>query len=160
MAGYFLPPSRIRRALHRCAGRGGQVQLLLAGKSDVPVARYAAEHLYGTMMAGGAELYEYQPQNMHAKMVLMDDIVYVGSCNLDRRSLDINFELLLRLDWPELAAQGRALFAEALTHSIAVPPGEWRRHRRWWQRLRSQFAYWLLTRIDPLIARRPLRSLD
>ena len=33
MAGYFLPPSRIRRALHRCATRGGQVQLLLAGKA-------------------------------------------------------------------------------------------------------------------------------
>jgi cardiolipin synthase len=160
MAGYFVPPGRIRRALHRCAQRGGQVQLLLAGRSDVPVARYAAEHLYGTMMDGGAELYEYQPQVLHAKLILMDDIVYVGSSNLDRRSLDYNFELLLRLDWPELAEQGRALFAEALTHARAVPPGLWRAQRRWWQRLRSQFAYWLLTRIDPLLARRPLRSLD
>ncbi len=160
MAGYFLPPSRIRRALHRCTARGGQVQLLLAGKSDVPVARYAAEHLYTTMMEGGAELYEYQPQVLHAKLILMDDIVYVGSCNLDRRSLDINFELLLRLEWPELAAQGRALFADALTLSRAVPAEQWRARRRWWQRLRSRAAYWLLTRIDPLLARRPLRSLD
>ena len=120
MAGYFLPPSRIRRALHRCAARGGQVLLLLAGKSDVPVARYAAEHLYTTMMEGGAELYEYQPQVLHAKLILMDDIVYVGSCNLDRRSLDINFELLLRLEWPELAAQG----ASAVRRRTGLePPG-------------------------------------
>jgi cardiolipin synthase len=160
MAGYFLPPGRIRRALHRCAARGGQVQLLLAGKSDVPVARYAAEHLYTTMMEGGAQLYEYQPQVLHAKFILMDDIVYIGSCNLDRRSLDINYELLLRLEWPELAAQGRALFEAALALSRAVPAEQWRARRRWWERLRSSFAYWLLTRIDPLLARRPLRSLD
>lgn len=160
MAAYFLPPSRIRRALHRCAARGGHVQLLLAGKSDVAVARYAAEHLYSTMMENGAELYEYQPQVLHAKFLLMDDIVYVGSCNLDRRSLDINFELLLRLDWPELAAQGRALFEEALAFSRAVPAERWDQRRRWWERLRSSLAYWLLTRIDPLLARRPLRSLD
>ena len=159
MAGYFLPPARIRRALHRCAAAGGQVQLLLAGKSDVPVARYAAEHLYAAMLEGGAELYEYQPQVLHAKLILMDDTVYVGSCNLDRRSLNINYELLLRLQWPELAAQGRALFADALVHGRAVPAAEWRMRRRWWERLRSRAAYWLLTRIDPLLARRPLRSL-
>ena len=52
----------------------------------------------------------------------MDDIVYVGSCNLDRRSLDINFELLLRLEWPELAAQGRALFADALAQAARCRP--------------------------------------
>lgn len=160
MAGYFLPPSRIRRALHRCAARGGQVQLLLAGKSDVLVARYAAEHLYATMMDNGAELYEYQPQVLHAKFILMDDIVYVGSCNLDRRSLEFNFELLLRLQWPELAAQGRVLFEEALQFSRRVPAERWSDRRRWWERLRSSLAYWLLTRIDPLLARRPLRSLD
>jgi cardiolipin synthase len=160
MAAYFLPPSRIRRALHRCAARGGQVQLLLAGKSDVLVARYAAEHLYSTMMENGAQLYEYQPQVLHAKFILMDDIVYVGSCNLDRRSLDINYELLLRLEWPELAAQGHALFESALALSRPVPALEWDARRRWWERLRSSAAYWLLTRIDPLLARRPLRSLD
>jgi cardiolipin synthase len=160
MAGYFLPPSRIRRALHRCAARGGEVLLLLAGKTDVPVARYAAEHLYSTMMEGGAQLFEYQPQVLHAKFILMDDIVYVGSCNLDRRSLDINFELLLRLEWPELAAQGRALFETALALSRPVAAERWEQRRRWWENLRSTVSYWLLTRIDPLLARRPLRSLD
>ena len=63
------------------------------------------------------QLYEYQPQVLHAKLILMDDIVYVGSCNLDRRSLNINYELLLRLEWPELAAQGRTLFEGALAYS-------------------------------------------
>ena len=159
MSGYFLPPSRIRRELHRCAAGGGPVQILLAGKSDVPVARYAAEHLYGAMLAGGSQLFEYQPQVLHAKLLIMDDTVYAGSCNLDRRSLNINYELLLRLEWPELAAQGRRLFADSLAYSQAVSALDWRARRQWWERLRSSAAYWLLTRIDPLLARRPLRSL-
>jgi cardiolipin synthase len=85
--------------------------------------------------------------------------VYVGSCNLDRRSLGINYELLLRLEWPELAGLGRELFSASLAHSRPVAVAEWRRRRRWWEGLRSQFAYWLFTRVDPLLARRPLRSL-
>ena len=60
--------------------------------------------------------------------------------------------------WPELAATGRELFAAALAHSRAVPAGAWQRRRQWWERLRSRAAYWLLTRIDPLLARRHLRS--
>ena len=159
MAGYFLPPSRMRRALRRCSSAGGQVELLLAGKSDVAMARYAAEHLYGVMLAGGAHVYEYQPQVLHAKLFIVDDTVYVGSCNLDRRSLSINYELLLRLEWPELAATARALFTAALAHSNEVSAVTWRKGQHWWTRLRSQFAYWLLTRVDPLVARRPLRSL-
>jgi len=159
MSGYFLPPQRMRRALQRCVAEGGVVQLLLAGRSDVPLARYAAEHLYGSMLDGGAQIHEYQPQILHAKLFIMDDTVYVGSCNLDRRSLRINYELLLRLEWPELAARGRELFRQSLAHSRPVAAADWRQSRRWWERLRSQFAYWLFTRVDPLLARRPLRSL-
>jgi cardiolipin synthase len=159
VSGYFLPPTRMRRALRRCTARGGQVLLLLAGQSDVPVARYAAEHLYGTMLAGGARLYEYQPQVLHAKLFIVDDTVYVGSCNLDRRSLNVNYELLLRLEWPELAGHARTLFAGALANSREVPADSWRRRRHWWEGLRARAAYWLMTRIDPLLARRRLRSL-
>jgi cardiolipin synthase len=159
MAAYFLPPRRMRQALRRVTEGGGTVQLLLAGRSDVPVARYAAEHLYARMLAGGARLYEYQPQILHGKLLVMDDTVYIGSCNLDRRSLNINYELLLRLHWPQLAAQGRELFAGSLAHSREVAGLSWRSRRHWWERLRARAAYWLLTRIDPLLARRRLRSL-
>ena len=159
MAAYFLPPIGIRRALRRVRRRGGVVRLLLGALTDVPVARYAAEHLYGRILAGGAQLFEYQPQVLHAKLLVLDDTVFVGSCNLDRRSLNINYELLLRLVWPQLAAQARELFADSLLHSLAVPAAHWQARRHWWERWRSRAAYWLMTRVDPLLARRPLRPL-
>jgi len=159
MAAYFLPPIGIRRALRRVRRRGGVVQLLLGALTDVPVARYAAEHLYGRILAGGAQLFEYQPQVLHAKLLVLDDTVFVGSCNLDRRSLNINYELLLRLVWPQLAAQARELFAGSLLHSRAVPAAQWQARRHWWERWRSRAAYWLMTRVDPLLARRRMRPL-
>jgi cardiolipin synthase len=158
MAAYFLPGRRIRRALLGCRRRGGRVRLLLAGPTDVPAARYAGENLYAVLLRYGAHLYEYRPQVLHAKLVVIDSIVYVGSCNLDRRSLDINYELLLRLEWPALADEARQMFGAALEHSAALPR-DWAAHRHWWQRWRSRFAYWVLTRVDPLMARRKLRSL-
>jgi len=158
MAAYFLPSSRIRRELSACHARGGRTRLLLAGRTDVRIARLASQHLYGRLLHGGAELYEYQPQILHAKLLLLDDVVYVGSCNLDRRSLHINYELLLRLRWPELAAQGRALFEAGVARGTAVQRADWGR-RGWWQRARESLAYWLVSRVDPLLARRRMRSL-
>src|SRR5208337_5602223 len=42
---YFLPTWRLRRALMRVARHGVRVQLILAGKSDVPLAQLAAQSL-------------------------------------------------------------------------------------------------------------------
>lgn len=159
MAAYFLPSHRIRKALLRCVRRGGRVQLMLAGKTDVRIARLASEQVYSRLLAAGVDIYEYQPQVLHAKLVVMDDIVYVGSCNLDKRSLHINFELLLRIECPGLAAEARRLFLDDLDHCVRVVPADWRRRRGWWRRLQARAAYWLLSRIDPAVAYRKLRAL-
>ena len=93
---YFLPTWRLRRALVRVARQGGRVQLILAGKSDVPLAQLAAQSLYRRLLRSGVEIYEYQPQILHAKLIIVDGIVYTGSSNLDVRSLRINYELMIR----------------------------------------------------------------
>ena len=157
---YFLPASDIRRMLYRVMRAAGRVRILLAGKTDVPLARYAAERFYRRLFRRGIAIHEYQPQVLHAKLVIIDDVLYAGSCNLDRRSLEINHELLLRLAWPELAADARAWFEAALQHAPAVDPPQWRLARTFWHRLRSRFAYQLLGRLDPLLARRGFRSIS
>jgi cardiolipin synthase A/B len=157
---YFLPAPDIRRMLYRVMRAAGCVRILLAGKTDVPLARYAAERFYRRLFRRGVQIHEYQPQVLHAKVVIVDDVLYAGSCNLDRRSLRINHELLLRLEWPELAQDARAWFDACLQHAPAVDPQQWRAARTLWQRLRSRLAYQLLGRLDPLLARRGFRSLS
>ncbi len=159
MAAYFLPSARIRRLLRRCVQRGGRVQVILSGRTDVPLAKLAAEHHYARLMHAGVDIYEYQPQILHAKALFIDDVAYVGSCNLDARSLRINYELLLRLDWPEFAAVGRKLFLDDLDRCRRIVPRLWAEDRNQWRALRSRVAHFLLARVDPLIAQRKLRAL-
>ena len=159
MAAYFLPPSRMRRRLTRLARRGATVELLLAGKSDVTVSWLAARSLYRRLLKCGVAIYEYQPQILHAKLFIIDDTVYVGSANLDLRSFHINYELMLRLRSPELAAQARELFRATLTHCHKLTFEEWCSSRSLWRRIKARVAYFLLVRVDPYLARRQWRAL-
>lgn len=154
MVGYFLPTWRLRRLLARVCARGGRVQLILPGKSDVAVSRLASQSLYRRLLKSGIEIYEYQPQILHAKLLIIDDLVYVGSANLDPRSLHINYELMVRLDRAKITADAREVFAKTLEHCRRISPEEWSQTRSIWHRLKQRWAYLLLVRLDPYIAGR------
>ena len=159
MAAYFLPTGRLRRDLIRACRRGGVVQLILAGKSDVLLSQLAAQSLYRTFLKSGAEIYEYEPQILHAKLILVDDVVYAGSANLDPRSLSINYELMLRFHNSQMAGEARTIFAEALGHCRKIELEAWLRTRTFWARLKRRWSYFLLARLDPYLASRQWRAL-
>jgi cardiolipin synthase len=156
---YFLPSLRFRRAITRVARRGGTVRLLLPAKSDVTLSRLAGQSLYRRLLRAGVEIYEYQPQVLHAKLFLVDNAVYLGSSNLDPRSLRINYELMLRFEQPTLVAEAREIFTATLAHTRRVELEAWQQSRSFWTRLKQRWAYYVLARLDPLIARRQWRAL-
>jgi len=153
IAAYFLPPWRLRRDLMLAAQRGRTVQLILAGKSDVPLMRLATRCLYQRLLRAGVEIYEYQPQILHSKLALLDDILYVGSANMDVRSFHINYELVLRRRDPPLAELGHQLFDQDLRHCARIQADTWKATRNFWDRWMERSAYYLLARIDPYVAR-------
>ncbi len=159
VSAYFLPTRRLRRDLIRVARRGGRVQLILAGKTDVLVSRLAARSLYHRLLKAGVEIYEYQPQVLHAKMILCDSAAYVGSSNLDIRSLNLNYELMLRLAEKTVAVRGHEIFERALKHCRKIELREWRQSQTFWQRWQNHWAHFLLARIDPFIALRQFRAM-
>jgi len=150
---YFLPTWRIRHALIRAAKRGVKVQLILPGKSDVRVSQYAGRSLYRRLLKAGIEIYEYQPHILHAKLIILDDVIYVGSSNLDPRSLYINFELVVRIKNPKVTDDARRIFENDLQLSHRIDLAAWRKSRTWWVRFRQHWSYFLLVRIDPFVAR-------
>jgi len=160
MVAYFLPTRQLRRDLRRIARRGGRVQLILPGTSDVPLSQLAAQSLYRRFLKDGVEIYEYQPQILHAKLILVDNAVYVGSSNLDPRSLRINYEMMIRFEGPDMAEAARGIFAQDLKHCRRIELEAWRKSRTLWQRLKRRAAYWLLVRIDPKLARQQWRALS
>jgi cardiolipin synthase len=157
--GYFLPSWSLRRQLGRVVRRGGRVRLVLAGKSDVALSQLAGQSLYRRLLRSGVEVYEYQPQVLHAKLIIADEAIYIGSSNLDPRSLNLNYELMVRLENPQIAAQARAVFENIARHSVPVTVDGWSRSRSLWRRLKQHWAYFVLVRVDPYIARRQWRAL-
>jgi cardiolipin synthase len=150
---YFLPGTRLRRAIQKAARRGHRVQLIVPGQTDVPISKLAAQSLYGRLLRSGVEIYEYQPQILHAKLFLFDRAVFVGSSNLDTRSLHLNYELLVRLEDSPSREAARDYFESALAHSTRVEPKTWGRGRSLWTQLRERWAWFLLARVDPWVAR-------
>ncbi len=159
ISAYFLPNRKVRRALVHLARSGVRVRLLLTGRSDVPVARYAGHVLYDYFLRAGVEIYEYQPQVLHAKLVVLGNAVYAGSCNLDLRSLHFNYELMVRLEDPAIRAEAARLFERDLTRSTRIELARWRRDRTVWMSLREQFAYFVVARLDPWVVRWQRRLL-
>lgn len=157
---YFLPNIRLRWALRQVVRRGGTVDLLLPGKTDVPLARTAGRSLYGALLKAGVRIWEYQPQVLHSKLAIVDDIVFAGSSNLDTRSFGINYELMVRLEDRRLADQGRALFAADQREAVEIHLAEWLQHQDWRTRLAGFWSRLILTKIDPWVARRQLRSIS
>jgi cardiolipin synthase len=148
----------MRRAITRAARRGARVQLITPGQSDIPLMRAATRSLYQRLLRAGVQIYEYQPQVLHTKLLLIDQAVYVGSANLDVRSFRINYELMLRLTEPDTVQEAVAIFESHLRHSRAIDRGEWRKSRTFWAKIKERLALFLFTRLDPLVARRQLRN--
>jgi cardiolipin synthase len=159
VSAYFLPTRRLRRDLMRVARRGGRVQLILAGQSDILVSQLAGRSLYHRLLKAGVEIYEYQPQVLHAKLILSDGVVYAGSSNLDIRSLNLNYELMLRLEDKTVAVEAREIFERLLKHSQRIELHQWRKSQTFWQRWKNHWAHFLLARIDPLVALRQFRTM-
>jgi hypothetical protein len=78
---------------------------------------------------------------------------------LDIRSLNLNYELMLRLEDEAVAVEARGIFERLLKHSRRIQPRQWRKSQTFWQRWENHWAHFLLTRIDPLVALRQFRTM-
>ena len=153
---YFVPPRKIRRTLVRLVRSGATVKLILPGKSDLPVVRMAAQSFYRRLLKAGVEIYEYQPQILHAKLFIIDKVVYSGSANLDARSMNINYELMIRMSNPALVSEAREIFTGMLAHCRQIQLEAWRNSRTIFDRIKARFAHFLIARMDSFFASRQL----
>jgi len=137
---YFIPTWNIRRKLKRAARAGVDVRLLLPGPvTDHPGVRHASHRYYGRLLQSGIRIYEYTPRFFHAKTVLCDDWVTIGSCNYDRWNLQWNMEANQEIDDRNLAASVAAMFNNDFASSLEYNAGEW--EQRGWH-LRALEWFW------------------
>jgi cardiolipin synthase len=130
---YFLPDRSARHALLRAMReRGVRVRILTNGShSDEPTVTKLSRSLEIELLRAGAEIYEYQPGMIHAKLMMIDEQWSVlGSANFDHRSFALNDEVNLAVLDRSLAATLRAQMEEDLTQSEPVSVKQLR-NRSW-----------------------------
>lgn len=143
---YFLPDSSLAKELVRAVQRGVEVRILVPGKkSDHALTRSSSRRLYGVLLKAGAQIHEYQPGMIHAKILIVDNLWSVaGSTNFDNRSFGLNDEVNLAARDPEFAARLTQDFAADLAESRQITLESWKR-RSVFERLNEALG-WVLQR--------------
>lgn len=95
---YFLPKRSLLKALIKASERGVDVKLILPGKSDVFLVKWAAFNLVRFLLHSRIPIYEYQKTILHAKTMVVDNAAFIGSFNLNHRSLLHDLEVIARFD--------------------------------------------------------------
>lgn len=90
---YFVPDPPLMAALTGCARRGVRTTLVLPARNDSWIVAAISKASYPPLVESGVEVHEFRGGLLHAKTLVVDETVaLVGSANMDRRSLDLNFE--------------------------------------------------------------------
>jgi len=96
LSSYFLPGSMIRKHLIQAARRGVKIKVIMAGRSDVMLAKQAERFIYKELLKNKIEIYEYQKNILHGKIAVSDkEWLTIGSYNVNNISAYASIELNL-----------------------------------------------------------------
>ncbi len=135
-AAYFVPARRLIKALAHAAQRGVEVRLLMSRRSDITFMPWVAETYWRRLVPSGVQVHLFEPAMLHAKVVLIDGWISVGSTNLNMRSLlhDLEADVVLRTRASITAIEGAFIegFAKSSQASDDDPPVSWYRRVLTW----------------------------
>jgi cardiolipin synthase len=115
---YFVPDESLQRALISAVRRGVRVTLIVPGKVDSRLVRLASRPCLRELAREGVQVAEYKAGMLHTKSITIDrDTSIFGSLNLDPRSFELNFELMLMIYDDTFTAQLIELQQDYVRHS-------------------------------------------
>jgi len=141
---YFSPDDSTESALLISAKRGVETHLVLPARNDSKLVQAASRSRYGALLNAGVQIHEFNGGLLHAKTMTIDrEIALIGSANMDRRSLDLNFEISMLVFNSDFASELRFLQTTYIEQSTSVPitePQKWSIGTRLWQNSISLIA--------------------
>lgn len=150
---YFSPGQGMLRRLGRVARRG-KARFVMAGKSDNAATIGASRLLYGYLLRKKAKIWEYRPCRLHMKLIIIDDVVYIGSANFDMRSLFMNVEVMLRIADAGFAEQMRGFITGLEGDCDVITPAVHKARGTFLTRLRWTLAWFVVGIADYTVTRR------
>jgi cardiolipin synthase len=103
---------------------------------------WASAVYYQNLLKSGVRIFEYTPGILHAKIMIIDDWITVGSSNLDYRSLFRNLEVDVVLTLASSRDMIQKQFLDDINHSQEIFIEDYPR-RPWWKRTIGRIALYL-----------------
>ncbi len=131
---YFVPDEAILRALCAASRRGVKTTIIFPARNDSWLVGNACRSAYADLLASGVAVHEYPLGLLHTKSMTVDgQIALVGSANMDRRSLELNYEnnLVIADRDTTQAVRRRQLTYLAASHPVDIDTvRSWPFHKR------------------------------
>ncbi len=140
---YFVPDNFLLRRLKEAARKGIDVRILLPKTSDVMMMPWASSTFYYSLLKSGVRIFEYLPSVLHAKSLIIDDWVLIGTSNLNHRSLLHDLEADINLANEASKKQLEQLFLSDLKQSRELDLNSWYRMRPFRQRFMGRLVLYL-----------------
>ncbi|MDN4163038.1 phospholipase D-like domain-containing protein [Nocardioides abyssi] len=136
---YFLPDQQLVDALRDAARRGVDVRLLVPLKSNHIVADWISRGYFSQLLEAGVRIFRFKDAMVHAKTATVDGTwSTVGTANIDRLSLQGNYEINVEVIDGALARTLEEIHLVDESNSIELTWGEWEArdlHRRFTESL-------------------------
>lgn len=115
LSSYFLPGETFRKKLSLAAKRGVKIKIILAGLSDIKLAKYAERYIYDWLLRNNISVYEYQGNVLHGKVSVCDSTwLTIGSYNINNISAHASIELNLDIHDKNFAAEVEKVFEDII----------------------------------------------
>ena len=90
---YYIPDDSLQNALCATAYRGVDTTIIFPARNDSWIVGAASRSYYADLLAAGVKIHEYVGGLLHTKSLTVDgELMLIGSANMDRRSLELNYE--------------------------------------------------------------------
>lgn len=139
---YFVPDNFLLRRLIEAAHLGVDVRILLPQESDVSFMPWTSQAFYESLLKAGVRVFEYTASILHAKTLILDDWMMIGSSNLNYRSLlhDLEVDVNVRLPESKRALEQQFLCDLEQAKEVRL---EDRQKRPWHQQVVAWMALYL-----------------
>lgn len=124
---YFVPDDTMLTALITASLRGVKTTLIVPQRVDSALVHHAARSYFDDLIKAGVDVRLFRPGLLHAKTAVIDRrLAMLGSANMDRRSLWINFELSIFAHDEQVAEQLRRIQDRYIAASVPINAETWK----------------------------------
>lgn len=122
---YLIIEQDMQDALITAAQSGVDVRIITPNIPDKKNVKLLTNFNYGKLLEHGVKIYEYTPGFIHAKSIINDECVIVGTVNMDYRSFYLHYENAVWIHHKKVVDKVKQDFLDTIRQSREITYEEW-----------------------------------